>query len=116
MTECDETAIDQRFNAAGGTIRPAADPSLCFTIMGYDEAQDFDNVTITTPIQLQSCVENNSDQQFVGYQSSGNFELSPLDRADRCLGSFHEPKAFELIYPRNCEFARKATTSEWTTY
>jgi hypothetical protein len=116
MAECDETAIDQRFTAVGGTIRPAADPSLCFTIMGYGEAQDFDGVTIATPIQLQLCEVNNSNQQFVGYQSSGNFELSPLDRADRCLGSNHHPKAFEFIFPGVCENARSATTSEWIAY
>ncbi|KAL3786241.1 hypothetical protein ACHAW5_000997 [Stephanodiscus triporus] len=116
IKDCSPSARDQQFTAVGLTIRPTIDPTLCFTIMGYGTAKDFDDVTITTPIQLKLCEENNSNQQFVGYRSSGKFELSPFGRADRCLGSFHHPKPYEKIHPKSCTAGRIHTTSEWIKY
>jgi len=113
---CSSSASDQQFTAVGRTIRPTIDPTLCFTIMGYGTAQDFDGVTITQPIQLKPRGENNSNQQFVGYQNSGKFELSPLDRTDRCLGSNHHPKPYERIHPKSCTTGRIHTTSLWIKY
>lgn len=109
-------ASDQKFTEVGGTIRPAIDTSLCFTIMGYDRAEDNDGDPITDPIQLQPCENENPNQQFVGFQSSGKFELSPIDRADRCLGQAHHPKSYEMIHPKSCAIARRDTTSSWVTY
>ena len=116
IKSCSATATDQRFTAVGQTIRPVIDQNLCFTVMGYGTAQDTDGSTITTPIQLQSCEENNSNQQFVGFQSSGKFELKPIGNQDRCLAQLHHPKSNEKIYPRLCTNARTDTTSNWITY
>jgi hypothetical protein len=116
IEDCDETARDQQFTAVGLTVRPAIDPTLCFTIMGYGPGEDTDGKTITTPIQLQLCEENDRNQQFVGFQSGGKFELSPLENQDRCLGQLHHPKRYEKIYPRICTYGRRDDTSNWITY
>jgi hypothetical protein len=114
---CDQlfTTVRQS-NAVGHTICPAINPMSCFTIMGYKTMLDTDGVTITTPIQLQLCEENNSNQTFIGYQSSGKFELSPIDRPECCLSQFLHPKSYEKIYPKYCTTARRDTTSNWITY
>jgi len=116
IKDCDDTARDQQFNAVGQTIRPAIDQTLCFTIMGYGRGEDTDGETITTPIQLQLCEENDGNQQFVGFKSAGKFELSPLENPQRCLGQLHHPKLYEKIYPRLCTYGRKDDTSNWITY
>ena len=116
MRSCSATATDQRFTSLGLTIRPAIDQNLCFTIMGYGTAQDTDGLTITTPIQLKLCEENNRNQQFVGFQSSGKFELKPIENQERCLAQLHHPKSYEKIFPRLCTNARRDTTSNWITF
>jgi len=116
VQRCDEDNNKQYFVAIGRTIRPSGDDSLCFTIMGYNSAQDTDGGTITEPIQLQECQENDVDQQFTGYSTENEFELSPVERGDRCLGQAHHPKSNELIHPKSCIGARKDTTAEWITY
>lgn len=116
VQRCDEDNNKQQFVAIGRTIRPSGDDSLCFTIMGYNSAQDTDGDTITEPIQLQECQENDIDQQFTGYSTENEFELSPVERGDRCLGQAHHPKSNELIHPKSCIGARKDTTAEWITY
>ena len=107
--------ITQQFVASGLTIRPASDTSLCFTIMGYSSARDTDGNIITEPIQLQEC-NGNSNQEFNGYQSNGQFELTPKNRGDRCLGTAHHPKSSEKVHPKSCEGGRRATTEFWVTY
>jgi hypothetical protein len=116
IQRCDEDNNKQYFVAIGRTIRPSGDDNLCFTIMGYNSAQDTDGDTITEPIQLQECQENDADQQFTGYSTENEFELSPVERGDRCLGQAHHPKSNELIHPKSCIGARKDTTAEWITY
>ena len=76
IKSCSATATDQRFTAVGQTIRPAIDQNLCFTIMGYGTAQDTDGSTITTPIQLQLCEENNSLWDFKVVESSSSNQLA----------------------------------------
>ena len=84
--------------------------------MGYGRARDTDGLTITTPIKLQSCKENNSNQQFVGFKSSGKFELSPTGNSRRCLSQNHHPKSREKIFPKSCTNARRDATSNWITH
>lgn len=109
------SSITQQFVASGLTIRPASDTSLCFTIMGYSSARDTDGNIITTPIQLQDC-NGDFNQEFNGYQSNGQFELTPKNRGDRCLGTAHHPKSSEKVHPKSCDGGRRATTAFWVTY
>lgn len=115
VQHCSGSSVVQRFFADNGTIRPTIAPSLCFTIMGYGTAQDTDGKTITTPIQLQSCVADDQNQQFVSRPrvGTGGFELSPVDRPDRCLAQLHHPKSSEKIFPRRCTSAQADTTGAW---
>ncbi|KAL3816444.1 hypothetical protein ACHAXA_001026 [Cyclostephanos tholiformis] len=110
------SARDQKFTEVGGTIRPAMDTTLCFTVMGYGRAEDNDGDPITEPIQLQSCDGDNSNQKFVGFRNSGRFELGPIGHTDRCLGQAHHPKSYEMIHPKSCATGRIDTTSYWITY
>jgi hypothetical protein len=48
--------------------------------------EGYDGDPITTPIELKDC-NGDSDQEFVGFQSNGEFELRPQNRGDRCLGT-----------------------------
>jgi hypothetical protein len=114
--QCNNESIDQLFTVVGNTIRSTFDPSLCFTVMGYHRAIDTDGDPITTPIELQLCDENNSLQQFVGYKSSGMFELNPIHRTDRCLTAHHFPKSYEMIYPRDCINARIDHSSSYIAF
>jgi hypothetical protein len=114
--QCNDQSIDQLFTVVGNTIRSTFDQSLCFTVMGYDRAIDTDGDPITTPIELQLCNENNSLQQFVGYNSSGKFELNPINRTDRCLTAHHFPKSYEMIYPRDCINARIDHSSSYIAF
>lgn len=116
VQRCDRDSDDQKFVVIGRTFRPMADISLCFTIMGYSSATDSDGQPITEPIEIQQCEEDNEDQQFTGYRTDAEFELSPLDRPDRCIGQAHHPKSDEKIHPKSCIGARGDTTSEWITY
>lgn len=84
--------------------------------MGYDRDEDTDGVRITTPIQLRFCEEDDTNQQFVGYDTSDKFELSPIDRPERCLGQFHHPKSYEKVYPKYCTWGRIDNTNYWITY
>jgi hypothetical protein len=50
--------------------------------LGYSTAKDTDGDPITSPIELKDC-NGDSDQEFVGFQSNGEFELQPQNRGDR---------------------------------
>ena len=113
---------DQLFSAIDGTIRPALNTSLCFTTMGYADALDTDGRTISTPIQLQPCLENTwnqpvMNQTFLSKPRVGDgFDLIPMNNNRRCLAQLHHPKSGEKVFPRSCIEARIDTTGSWVTY
>jgi hypothetical protein len=118
IKKCNDAAMDQLFIAfEDKTLRPKMDTTLCFTVMSYDMAEDHDGRPITEPIQLQLC-NNHDNQQFVGYDdSSKKFELHPISRSEeRCLGQFHHPKEYEMVYPNLCDWSRDDNTSNWIVY
>ena len=114
---CSASSVDQTFVGMDGTIRPASDTRLCFTIMGYGPATDTDGRPIDTPIQLQQCIPGSIEQQFVRRPGPGigGYEFSPVGNLNRCLANLHHPKVGERIFPRLCSKAQTDTTGAWVT-
>lgn len=114
---CSASSSDQKFIGIDGTIRPASDKTLCFTIMGYGPATDTDGLSIDTPIQLQQCIPGSIEQQFVRRPGPGigGYEFSPVGNLNRCLANLHHPKVGERIFPRLCSKAQTDTTGAWIT-
>jgi hypothetical protein len=120
MARC-STTEDQLFSAIDGTIRPALNTSLCFTIMGYGDDLDTDGRTISTPIQLQPCLDNAwnqpvMNQTFLKLRVGDGFDLIPTTNNRRCLAQLHHPKSGEKVFPRSCVEAKFDTTGSWVTY
>lgn len=114
---CSESAVDQPFTAIGTTIRPLTDISLCFTVMGYKTVPDTDGELIPQPIEIQKCGEDDRNQQFLMRSlTDDSFEISPIDRPERCLASAHHPKLYEKMHARSCSDSRVDTTSSWIFY
>jgi len=104
-------SIRQQFIAIAKTIRPAANPSLCLTVSGYNNgAHD--------PIILRRCVRGgSSSQNFKEIKAVGKFELQPENKLGvRCLSQHHHPKEYEAVFPEFCERTRKYDTTYWRVY
>ena len=89
-----------------GTIRPSNNKNLCIETWGTTESK---------PIRLQSC-DGGSDQKFEGMTSNGIFKIRPSNDRGRCLTQQHHPKAWERVYPHECDKAERDKTVYWHYY
>jgi len=106
---CKNFSIRQKFLAVGRTIRPATNPSLCITVVGYGGK--------SSPTVLRPCSYRVAkSQSFDEITSYGKFELQPEDKSGRCLSQHHHPKPHEVVFPEKCEKTRRFDTTFWTTY
>lgn len=89
-----------------GTIRPSNNKNLCIETWGTTESK---------PIRLQSC-DGGSDQKFEGPTDNGIFKIRPSNDRGRCLTQQHHPKAWERVYPHECDKAERDKTVYWHYY
>lgn len=105
---CQSRSVRQQFLAAGDTIRPVHDPSLCLTVTGYDEEK---------PIRVYRCGGSRGQhQRFDGFNMQERFELHPRGDSKRCVSQMHHPKKYERIYPESCKKTRDHDTTYWVVY
>ena len=104
-------SVYQKFHnfAHDQSIRPDVNSNLCFTVTGYGEEE--------LPIVLQEC-NGSSNQTFldVPVPDSGKFKLRPKYRSSYCLTQQHHPKAWERVYPEECDRAIKDGTGYWIKF
>lgn len=104
-------SVYQKFHnfAYDQSIRPDVDSNLCFTVTGYGEEE--------LPIVLQEC-NGSAEQKFldVPVPDSGRFKLRPKYRSSYCLTQQHHPKAWERVYPEECDRAIKDGTGYWIKF
>lgn len=116
------------------TIRPAMDPSLCFTHPNVDQdccnikddKKDKKGGTIGTywnihmsTVYLSRCEPGNKNQQFytqgTDWRKNGKFQIhTDVRNKDRCLTQMHHPRPNELVYPQKCDRAMNHQTDAWT--
>lgn len=114
------------------TIRPAIDPSLCFTHPNVDQdccsIEDKKGNKIgnswhinMSAVYLKRCEPGNKKQQFdlkgTGWRKNGKFQLhTEVRNKDRCLTNMHHPRPDEHVYPQKCDRAANHQTDAWTVY
>jgi len=104
-------SVYQKFHnfAYDQSIRPDVDSNLCFTVTGYGQE--------ALPIELQEC-NGSAEQKFldVPVPDSGKFKLRPKYQSSYCLTQQHHPKAWERVYPEECDRAIKDGTGYWIKF
>jgi len=104
-------SVYQKFHnfAYDQSIRPDVDSNLCFTVTGYGQEE--------LPIELQEC-NGSPEQKFldVPVPDSGKFKIRPKYQSSYCLTQQHHPKAWERVYPEECDRAIKDGTGYWIKF
>ena len=103
INECDSSP-EQQWIQVEDTIRPQRDTNLCMTVTGV--------MLVGKPVRLVKC-DGGDDQKITGVQEDVEFELQPTMYKGKCFTQHHHPCADEVIYPEDCEKARRHKTSFW---
>ena len=108
INECNLSA-KQQWIKVEDTLRPLSDTSLCMTVTAEMKAGK--------PVRLIKC-DGGDDQKITGLvvQEGVKFEIYPAVYNGTCFTQHHHPCADEIIYPEDCEKARRHKTSFWVMY